>query len=200
MNRSLGWLLLRLAAGNLDQVGSGNASALSCKQARTLIDRFEPLTTDERTALDYHNEQCGSCCAAERIEYALRECIAPSAHYLPSAGFEARLMAQIGIVPEAVRADDALSKWGRVFGISTIAVIVGGQYKTLWEMLKGLRNPLLSFYAYLLSFVKGESAEYAFQFLNLHIDHSTLLVSGSLMLGLLLIGGVAYRHSLSWLE
>ncbi|MCF7810414.1 hypothetical protein K9N50_05455 [bacterium] len=118
-----------------------------CEVIRSMIERSDTLSESERHAFDLHINSCRACAAEVEFENTLREVIAPQKLASPSRGFEASLMAELGMKPvfEPVPAAKPFAIWGRAAGIILgIAAIFYLYWDTVQSIgLKGLRTVML---------------------------------------------------------
>jgi len=120
---------------------------ISCHTVRLMLDSTDTLTESERHALDKHIKSCSACAAEVEFENALSEVIAPQELASPSRGFEASLMAELGLRPvvEPVPLQKPFAVWG--WAASIIMAITATLY-IYWDTVlgmgyKGLRTVLL---------------------------------------------------------
>jgi hypothetical protein len=121
---------------------------IECMAVRSMIERSDTLSESERHAFDIHINSCPACAAEVKFENALREVVAPQKLASPSRGFEASLMAELGLKPafEPAPAAKPFAIWGRAAAIILgIAAVFYLYWDTVQSMgLKGLRTVMLS--------------------------------------------------------
>ncbi len=131
-------------ASDIDnQAAFGEAEELTCRTAMELIDSTEPLSAGERSRLEAHIAVCSNCAAAAGLEDVLRETIAPAVLPSPSAGFEAALMLELDLIPEAEAKPDPLARLSLIAALVPLTLLVIAYFRpiskaffkgTLWLM------------------------------------------------------------------
>ncbi len=206
-------------ASDIDNQGiAGGDEALTCRTAMELIDSAQPLSAEERSRLDAHIAVCSNCAAAAGLEDVLRETIAPAVLPSPSAGFEAALMADLDLIPEAESKPDPLARLSLIAALIPLTLLVITYFKPISKMFyKGmfwLMDNLMHLFINIDSTVSSTVASVigkADGFLYSHFGEliATAGLSGTLILslicvsfmvisGAIAIGYANQRWDLSW--